>query len=164
MKLRMLSLLSIILVFGIKSMDISAKDYHEFRVMVNAIPEGPYIPTLIPLALENRLDSVVFELSQASAVKEMYIGINDTLTPEYHIFQELQSIATEEELNELLTHDSPIVKIYSYRALIVNDMNMNCDYELALLEDTTCIDLFAGNEVTNTTVKEMVQLDLYSYK
>ncbi len=143
-------------------MGISAKDYHEFRVMVHAIPPSPYVPTLIPLALDNRLDSLVYDLSQATAVKQMFININDSVTPQFEIFQELQTIASEEELNELMNHTSPVVKIYAYRALIVNDMSMNCDYEFALLEDTTCIDFYAGNEILNTTVKDMVQMDLYS--
>lgn len=162
MKFKMLSLVSIIIALGIKSMGISAKDYHELRVFVHAIPEGPYIPTAMPLALENRLDSIVYDLSQATAVKQMFIDINDTITPEYQVFQELQSIATEEELNELLNHESPVVKIYAYRALIVNDMNLNCEYEFALLEDTTCVDYFAGNEILNSTVKDMVQMDINS--
>lgn len=162
MKFRMLSLVSIIIALGIKSMGISAKDYHEFRVMVNAIPPSPYVPTLMPIALENRLDSIVYELSQATAVKELFIEINDSITPEYQIFQELQAVASEDQLNELLNHTSPVVKIYSYRALIANDMNMNCDFELALLEDTSCVDVYAGNEVLNSTVKDMLQMDVYS--
>jgi len=162
MKLRMLSVLSVIIAIGIKSMNISAKDYHEFRILANAIPESPYIPTPLPIALENRLDSIVFTLSQASAVKDMYINLNDSLTPQFEIFQELQYTANETELNDLLLHDSPVVRVYSYRALIVNNMNLNCDYEMAIMEDTTCIDLFAGSELTNTTVKDQVQRDLYA--
>ena len=158
----MLSLLSIIIALGIKSMGISAEEYHKFRVLVNAIPPSPYVPTLMPIAMENRLDSIVFELSQATAVKEMFIEVNDSITPEFAIYREFQSVATEEELNKLLTHSSPIVKIYSYRALISNNMNLNCDYELNLLEDTSCVDFYAGNELMNSTVREMVQQDLFS--
>lgn len=162
MKLRMLSLLSIILALGIRSMDISAKEYHALRVFTHAIPNGPYTPTVMPLALENRLDSLVFDLSQHSAVSDVYINITDYFTPEYSIFEELQDIATESELNELINHDSPIVRIYAYRAIIVNDMNLNCDYELNLLSDTTCIDYYAGSEIISSTVQEMVQRDLTS--
>jgi len=162
MKLRMLSVLSIVIALGIKSMDISARDYHDLRVFANAIPQSPYIPTPLPIALENRLDSIVFTLSQASAVKDMYININDSLTPQFELFQELQYTANETELNALLIHESPFVRVYSYRALIVNDMNLNCDYEMAIMEDTTCIDLFAGSELTNTTVKDQIQRDLYA--
>ena len=48
MKFRMLSLLSIILVLTIKSLEISAKDYHELRVLARAIPPSPYVPSIVP--------------------------------------------------------------------------------------------------------------------
>jgi len=162
MKLRMLSLLSIILALGIRSMDISAKEYHALRVLTHAIPEGPYIPTPMPIALENRLDSLVFHLSHFSVVKDVFININDSITPEYSIFEEMQEIASESELNELINHESPVVRIYAYRSIITNDMNLNCDYELNLLSDTTCIDFYAGSEIVSSTVQEMVQRDLIS--
>ena len=41
-------------------------------------------------------------------------------------------------------------------------MNMNCDFELALLEDTSCKDVSAGNEVLNSTVKDKLQMDVDS--
>ncbi len=141
-------------------MDISAKEYHAMRVWTKAVPEGPYIPTPMPLALENRLDSLVYHLSHFSVVKDVFININDSFTPEYSIFEEIQEIANEEELNELINHESPVVRIYAYRALIVNDMNLNCDYELNLLSDTTCVDFYAGSEVISSTVQEMIQRDI----
>jgi len=157
MKLRMLSLLSIILVLTVKSMDISAKDYHELRVFANAIPDVPYAP-MFPTDGYNELDSVIYQLAQANSIKERCIGYSDSITSEYLAYERLKMIASEEELNELMLHNSPIVKIYAHRALVMNDMNMNCDYELTLLEDSTCIDWFADDMVTNTTVQEMVQL------
>ena len=91
----------------------------------------------------------------------MYVGLNDSITQEYMAYEKLKSIATEEELNELLLHESPVVKVYAYRALVVNEMNMNCDVELALLEDTTCVDWYSDELVTNTTVKDMIQLSYF---
>ena len=157
MKLRMLSLLSVILALTIKSLEISAKDYHELRVLARAIPG----PSLTPYDLATELDSVVYQLAQANSVKEMYVGENDTMTSEYSAYEKLKMIATEQELNKLLLHESPIVKVYAYRALVVNEMNMDCDVELALLEDTTCIDWYSEDVLTNTTVKEMIQRPYY---
>ncbi len=164
MKLRMLSLFSIIIALGIRSMDISAKEYHALRVFTHAIPDVPYVPTPMPLALENRLDSLVYHLSHFSVVKDVFININDPYTPEHSIFEEIQEIATEDELNELINHESPVVRIYAYRSLIINDMNLNCDYELNLLSDTTCVDYYAGNEIISSTVQEMVQRDIISFQ
>lgn len=161
MKFRMLSLLSIILVLTIKSLEISAKDYHELRVLARAIPPSPYVPSIVPFEDFSELDSVVLQLAEANAIKEMYVGLNDSITQEYTAYEKLKSIATEEELNELLLHESPVVKVYAYRALVVNEMNMNCDVELALLEDTTCVDWYSDELVTNTTVKDMIQLSYF---
>ncbi|MCH2228799.1 MAG: hypothetical protein MK105_00545 [Crocinitomicaceae bacterium] len=158
MKYRMLSLLSIILVLSIKSMEISAKDYHELRIMVNAIPPSPYAPQIVPLILENELDSIVYQLAQANGIKERYIGQNDTINSEFIAYEKLKDLATEEDLNGLLLHDSPIVKVYAYRALLVNEMDMNCDVETALFLDTTCLDWYLDEIPTASTVGEMVQV------
>lgn len=158
MKYRMLSLLSIILVISVKSLEISAKDYHELRVMARAIPPDPYAPQIVPFILENELDSVVYQLAQAPGIKEMYLGTNDSITSEFLAYEKLKGLATEKELNALLIHNSPVVKVYAYRALIVNDMNMDCDIESSLFVDTTCLDWYMDEIPTATTVGELIQV------
>ncbi len=155
MKLRMLSVLSILVALLIKSMDISAQDYNHLRLLAHAIPADS--PLLFPYPMETELDSVVYQLAQSTSIKERFVGLNDSITPEFEAYERLKMIASEEELNELMLHESPVVKVYAHRALTMNEMNMNCDYELALLEDSTCIDWFANDMFTNTTVAELVQ-------
>lgn len=155
MKLRMLSVLSIVIVLLVKSMDISAQDYNNLRVLAHAIPGDT--PTLLPYPMETELDSVVYQLALSNDIKERFVGINDSITPEFEAYERLKVIASEEELNNLLLHESPVVKVYAHRALTINSMNMNCDYELALFEDSTCIDWFSADMLTNTTVAELVQ-------
>ncbi len=164
MKLRMMSLLSILLVLSVKSLEISAKDYYELRVMVNAIPPDPYAPHLLPYALENKLDSVVFRLSQVPVVQDIFNVDRDTLAEKFEPVEMLENAGNEEELNNLLLHASPIVKVYAYRTLLINEMNMNCDYELLLLEDTTCVGYLTSDRVVNSTVKDLVQNDLRMYR
>ena len=139
-------------------MEISAKDYHELRVMVNAIPPSPYAPQIVPLILENELDSVVYQLAKAEGIKERFVGQNDTITNEFIAYEKLKELATEEDLNDLLLHESPIVKVYAYRALTVNEMDMNCDVETALFVDTTCLDWYLDETPTASTVGEMIQV------
>ena len=159
MKLRMLSVLSIVVALLVKSMDISAQDYYNLRVLAHAIPEDT--PTLLPYPMETELDSVVFQLAQSTDIKERFVGMSDSITPEFEAYERLKLIASEEELNDLLLHESPVVKVYAHRALAMNEMNMNCDYELALFEDSTCIDWFSADMLTNTTVAEMVQREYF---
>ena len=153
MKLRMLSVLSIVLVLMIKSMDISAKDYNNFRFLVYSIPSDP---SLVPFPMETQLDTLVYTLAQANSILE-------TEHPEYDPFEtfaayeKMKIIATEAELNELMVHESPIVRVYAYRALVVNAWNMNCDYETLLLQDSSCVDWVENGAIVNTTVADLVQ-------
>lgn len=135
-------------------MDISARDYTNLRILANAIPGDP---VLFPYPLETQLDTVVYQLAQSDGFMERFTGESDTVSPAFEAYEKLKTIATEEQLNDLLLHESPVVKVYAYRALIVNQMNMNCEYELDLLEDSTCIDWFADNQLTSTTVADLVQ-------
>lgn len=164
MKLRMLSLLSIILVLTVKSIEISAKDYYELRVAVNAIPPDPYAPHLFPHPLDDKLDSIIYRITQASVVIDPFEPNIDNESENFAFFNDLSTIATEQELNALLMHSSPAVQIYAYRALLMNNMNMNCDYELALLEDTTCVSYLTENTVVTSTIKELVQSDFNIFK
>ena len=164
MKFKMLSLLSIILALTIKSMEISAKDYYELRVAVNAIPPDPYAPHLFPHPLENKLDSIVYRIAQSSFVIDPFATNIESDSENLAFFNDLKNTASEQELNALMMHISPAVKIYAYRSLLINNMNMNCDYELALLEDTSCVNLLTNKEIIPSTVKELVQSDFNVFK
>lgn len=135
-------------------MDISAHDYTNLRILANAMPVDP---SIFPYPLETQFDTVVYQLAQSEGFVERFTGESDTVAPTYEAYEKLRTIATEEQLNDLLLHDSPVVKVYAYRALVVNQMNMNCEYELDLLEDSTCIDWYAFNQLTSTTVADLVQ-------
>jgi len=164
MKYRMLSLLSIILALTIKSIEISAKDYYELRVAVNAIPPDPYAPHLFPHPLDNKLDSIVYRIAQSSVVIDPFESNIEDNSENIAFFDDLSSTANEQELNALMMHNAPAVKIYAYRALLMNNMNMNCDYELALLEDTSCVSFVTEHKTITSTVKELVQSDFNVFK
>jgi hypothetical protein len=163
MKFRMLSLLSIILALTVKSMEISAKDYNEFRVFVNAIPSTP-TQNLLAYRLENKLDSIVFHIIQTSTVSDVFEPNTEQTIENNTSFDELIKSANENELNALLMHQSAPVKVYAYRALLVQSMNVNSDFEQALLNDTSCVNLISKKQIIPTTVKEIVENDIRIYK
>lgn len=163
MKFRMLSLLSIILALTVKSMEISAKDYNELRVFVNAIPSTT-TQNLMAYRLENKLDSVVFHIIQTSTVSDVFEPNSEQTLENNTSFDELIKSANENELNALLMHQSAPVKIYAYRALLAQSMNVNSDFELALLNDTSCVNLISRDKIIPTTVKEIVENDIRIYK
>ena len=87
------------------------------------------------------------------------IAVEESIT-----FDELIKSANENELNALLMHQSAPVKVYAYRALLVQSMNVNSDFEQALLNDTSCVNLISKKQIIPTTVKEIVENDIRIYK
>ena len=159
----MLSLLSIILALTVKSMEISAKDYNELRVFVNAIPSTT-TQNFMAYRLENKLDSVVFHIIQTSTVTDVFEPNTDLSSDNYSSFNELKKSANENELNALLSHQSAPVKVYAYRALLSQSMNVNSDFEIALLNDTSCVNLLSNNKLISSTVMEIAENDYRIYK
>lgn len=159
MKLRMLSVLSIVIALLIKSMDISAQDYNTLRILAHAIPGES--PTLLPYPMETELDSIVYRLANGNGVKERYVGLRDSVSAEFEAYERLKLVATEEDLNNLLLHESAIVKVYAHRALMVQQMNINEDYENALRLDSTCVDWLTSDMLKNSTVAELVAQEFF---
>lgn len=144
-------------------MEISAKDYNELRVFVNAIPSTT-TQNLLAYRYENKLDSIVFHISQTATVTNAFEPKTEETVENILLFNELLKTANENELNALMTHQSAAVKVYAFRALLMNTMNLNSDFECALLNDTSCVNLISNHQIIPTTVQEMVENDLRFYE
>lgn len=163
MKFRMLSLLSIILALTVKSMEISAKDYNEFRVFVHAIPANT-TQHLMAYRVDNKLDSIIFQIIQTSTVEDVFETSHSQFTENETTLEALSHTANENELNALLGHQSAPVRVYAYRSLLQQSMNVNGEFELALLNDTSCVTRISGDRIIPTTVKEIVENDIRIFK
>ncbi len=51
-----------------------------------------------------------------------YIGFAGSKSDEYQRFQKLKSIASDEELKNLINHENPIIRTYSYLSLIERNL------------------------------------------
>lgn len=158
MKVNLLSLLSVVLVLSLKAYEISAREENqENRSEV-------YHPALAFLDVEEyhysesaSLDSLINQLGRSSTIKERYVGFAGLTPNEYLLFEELKATASQYELNNLMKHYSPVVRVYAYRALIANDMEVNANYENFLYEDTTSVNWFSGCIFKNSTVQQVVE-------
>jgi len=158
MKVNLLSLLSVVLVLSLKAYEISAREEsQENRSEV-------YHPALAFLDVEEyhysesaSLDSLINQLGRSSTIKERYVGFAGLTPNEYLLFEELKATASQYELNNLMKHYSPVVRVYAYRALIANDMEVNANYENFLYEDTTSVNWFSGCIFKNSTVQQVVE-------
>lgn len=158
MKVNLLSLLSVVLVLSLKAYEISAREENqENRSEV-------YHPALAFLDVEEyhysesaSLDSLINQLGRSSTIKERYVGFAGLTPNEYLLFEELKATASQYELNNLMKHYSPVVRVYAYRALIANDMEVNANCENFLFEDTTSVNWFSGCIFKNSTVQQVVE-------
>lgn len=146
------------LVLSLKAYEISAREENQ------ANRTEVFHPALAFLDVDEyhysesaSLDSLINELGRSSTIKERYVGFAGLTPNEYLLFEKLKESATEYELNNLMKHYSPVVRVYAYRALIANDMEVNASYENFLYEDTTSVNWFSGCLYKESTVQQVVE-------
>jgi len=119
---------------------------------------------LFPLVFPILLKVLVKRIIQTSTVSDVFEPNTEQTIENNTSFDELIKSANENELNALLMHQSAPVKVYAYRALLVQSMNVNSDFEQALLNDTSCVNLISKKQIIPTTLKEIVENDIRIYK
>lgn len=160
MKVNLLSLLSVVLVLSLKAYEISAREENEQN---NVEVYHPALEFLDADAREYHysesasLDSIITVLGKSNTLKERYVGFSGITPKEYLLFEKLKELGTQDELNTLMKHYSPVVRIYAYRALIANEMEVNGNIENVLYEDTASINWFSGCIYKSTTVQELLE-------
>ncbi len=155
MKVRLLSLLSVVLVLSIKAYETAARESNNQDQIDVYQPDISFLDgdQFNPIS---KVDSIVRILSKATTVKERHVGFAGITPQEYQLFEGLIAEGTLEELNGLLTHYSPVVRVYAYRALLANGMEININYEATMFKDTTAVDWFSGVFLTRSSVQELV--------
>lgn len=156
MKFRLLSLISVVMVLSIKAYE---QQVHEENLKNELffVPENyPFLAIETTNNFVSEIDSLANKISKFSTLKERSVGFAGETPVEYLTFQELKSIGTEEELNNLLSHYSPIVRVYAYRALKANQMETNPEMEKILHQDDEKLMWLAGCFLRETTVSYLV--------
>lgn len=155
MKFRLLSLLSVVLVLSIKAYETTAHELNKDRSVSIYQPDLGFTNDQL-LNPVSTIDSLVLIISESNVVKEAQVGLSGATPKEYEAFQHLKEVATKDELNGLLTHYAPSVRVYAYRALVANEMEIEATYQEALLKDTTEVDWFSGCILMPSSVQELV--------
>ena len=155
MKVRLLSFLSVVLVLSIKAYETSAREALE-RKEVNAYQPDLSFFEGVEFNPVSTVDSVVQILSEGITLKDKHVGFAGLTPKEYELYELMRMTASQDELNNLLTHYSPVVRVYAYRALKANEMAVNLDYEETLLKDTASLEWFSGCVLINSSVQEIV--------
>ena len=163
MKLRLLTLFSIIVVLAIKSYTISAQD---------GIIDDADIELLEKWELKNKSDSISHERHVVRLVQALsespYITEPQTLflqqseiNDKYHRFKR---VANAYELNKCLMHPSPIIRVYAHRAIVENEIEPNTKHLEFISNDSTSIGWMKGDLMIESTVMDVVTQNLFFKK
>jgi len=160
MKLRLLTLFSIIVALAIKTYSINAQD---------GVIDDEDVELLTKWELKNKSDSVYHEKHVHRIVstlsKSPYIA-EDKITAVksseiYHEYSKLKTVANAYELNKLLVHPSPIIRVYSHRALMEKNLELNTLHLEIIASDSTDVEWMDGDVMVKTTVMEMVTKNIF---
>jgi hypothetical protein len=165
MKYRLLTLFSIIVALAVKTYTINAQE--------GAIDDED-VELLASWELKNKSDSVhhqkqvnriVKELAKAERITEQYTGAASlTKCETYQEYTRLKKAANEFELNKLLIHRSPIIRVYAHRALMENNMTPNTFHIESIANDSTEIEWLNGDVLVKTTVMDLVTNNMFQFQ
>lgn len=162
MKFKLLTLFSIILALVIKTYSLSARD---------GIIDDDEVELLSQWELKNADDSVrhqqhvdllAKELAKSGQVTEEFRGAGALIKCDtYQQYSRLRKAANERELNDLLLHESPIIRVYAHRAIMERDFCANPSIVAQMAGDSTQIDWLNGDILVHTTVMDMVSANMF---
>lgn len=159
-----MTLLSVVVVLALKSYTITAQDRE-----VN----DTEVEKMASMELLNRADTVRHQLMINRFVKNIesseilygkYFGAAEFPTAIYADYERIQRVGTQQELNTLLAHQSPVVRVYAHQALAENNMDINPELLELLLNDTTSITCLDRVSVTEKMVMDIVCNHVFTYE
>ena len=162
MKFRLLTLFSIILALVIKTYSLSARD---------GVIDDEEVELLAQWELKNADDSLrhqqhvgilADELAESKQITEEFTGAGAMVKCKtYHSYSRLRKAANEFELNELLTHESPVIRVYAHRAMMERNFSPDPDIVADMAADSTEIEWLNGDVLVHTTVMDMVSSNMF---
>lgn len=162
MKFKLLTLFSIILALVIKTYSLNARD---------GVIDDEEVELLAQWELKNADDStrhqqhvnlLAKELAEYDQVTEEFRGAGAMIKCKtYHHYARLRKAANESELNDLLTHESPVIRVYAHRAMMERDFHPNPVIVAEMAADSTEIEWLNGDVLIHTTVMDMVSSNMF---
>jgi len=162
MKFRLLTLFSIILALVIKTYAVNTRD---------GVIDEEEVELLATWELKNHEDSIQHQehvyrivdvIASSDKVTEEYTGAASLVKCNtYYEYTKLRRAANEVELNGLLLHDSPIIRVYAHRALMERELMVNPDFVAQIANDSTAIEWLNGDVLVRTTVMDLVSSNMF---
>lgn len=162
MKYRLLTLFSIILALVIKTASLSAKDGVIDDEEVELLSLWKLKNADDSLRHENHISLLAEELAKSEQITEEFTGAGSLVQTEtYQHYSRLRKAANESELNDLLAHESPVIRVYAHRAIMERELNPNPQMVAQIANDSTEIAWLNGDVLVHTTVMDIVSTNMF---
>lgn len=113
-------------------------------------------PAIAQKNISKATATIAAEIAKNNKYESQFTGFAGTPSPQYTRYQNLQKTASREELVELLKHNNPVVRVYSFKALYETDRKLAARYSAGLLNDTIGFITLQGCIAGKDNVKSFV--------
>lgn len=161
MKYYIMTLVSIVVVLAIKSYTINAQDKPINDQQVELMASGELLNLADTIRHQKMINRFLSKLETSEKLYERYTGAANFPNQVFENYERIERVGTEEELNELLLHESPVVRIYAHRALAVNQMEMDNEAMELLVNDTTLVFRHDGVHIIPVRVMDLAANHLF---
>ena len=161
MKYYIMTLVSIVTVLAIKSYTINAQDQPIDDMEVAMMASGELLNKADTIRHQKMINRFIKGIEGSEILYGKYSGSAEFSNDIYENFERIQRVGTAEELNDLLVHESPVVRLYAHKALAVNGMPMDHDKLEALVNDTTTLIQHDGFIITKVTVGDLACRNMF---
>lgn len=161
MRYYIMTLISIITVLAIKSYTINAQDHPVDDVDLELMASGELLNKADTLRHQKMIKRFVNDIAGSEMVYGKYAGSADFPTPVYEDYARIQRVATVQELNNLVEHESAVVRVYAHRALMENNMEITDTHLDALITDSSEVMLVDGLSISKVRVMDLVSQNIF---
>ncbi len=162
MKYYIMTLVSIVVVLGIKSYTINAQQTPVDDVEVELMASSELLNKADTIRHQKMIKRFVVGLEKSEVLYGKFTGPANIPNKVYQDYERIQRVGTKEELNSLMTHNSPVVRLYAQRALMNNNMEMDRVAVEYLVNDTTTIMYHDGFDIKLETVGDIASEQLFA--
>lgn len=162
MKYYIMTLVSFVVVLGIKSYTINAQQAPVDDVDVELMASSQLLTQADTIRHQKMIKRFVVGLEKSEVLYGKFTGPANIPNTVFQDYERIQRVGTKEELNRLMNHDSPIVRLYAQKALLNNNMKMNRTAVEYLVNDTTTVMYHNGLNIKIETVGNIASEQLFA--
>lgn len=165
MRYYIMTLVSIITVLAIKSYTINAQDQSNIDDLdVEIMASTELLTHADTLRHQKMINRFVQSIESSPYVYGQYSGSANFPNEVYEDYQRIERVCTVQELNEMLKHESPVVRVYAHQALMNNQMDITKDNLESMIIDSSEVYKIDGLAIEKVRVMDLVATNIFQQK